>query len=195
VSPPSDGDIHARLRAILATPEFQGPVEPAWWTALKRAWSWLVDRLSGLGPAARWAILAGALALLGGLVYYVVATFRRMLHEGPRTRRGTAATAIAREPTCEALLAEARRLRSAGQLREAARALQEARLLLECRRRAVTWRPTVADWEWMDRLGRPPALVEFTRATQTIAFGAEPSAPAVEACERRLVAELEERRP
>jgi len=125
----------------------------------------------------------------------VVTTFARLLQEAPRTRQGSVEPAIAREPTCEELLADARRFRADGQLREAARALQQARLLLECRRRAVTWRGTLADWEWMAVLGRPAGLVEFTRATQTIAFGADPSAPAVEACERRLVAELAERSP
>ena len=189
---PSDADIHARLRAILATPEFQGPTEPGWWTAFKKAFSWLVDRLSGLGPVARWAILVGALAALSGLIYYVVTTFTRLLREAPRTRQGTVDPAIAHEPTCEELLADARRFRAAGQLREAARALQQGRLLLECRRRAVTWRATLADWEWMAVLGRPAALVEFTRATQTIAYGSDPSGPAVEACERRLVADLNE---
>jgi hypothetical protein len=195
VSLPSDADIHARLRAILASPEFQEPTEPGWWTAFKKAWIWIVDRLSGLGPVARWAILFGALALLGGLLYYVVTTFRRLLNEAPRSHRGTAAPGIAHEPTCEELLADARRFRAEGRLREAARTLQQARLLLECRRRAVSWRSALADWEWMAVLGRPAGLVEFTRATQAIAFGAAPSAPAVEACELRLAAELEEKRP
>ena len=189
---PSDAEIHARLRAILATPEFQGPTEPAWWTAFKKAFTWIVDRLSGLGPIARWAILLGAVAALAGLIYHLITTFARLLQEAPRMRQGTAEPAIAREPTCEELLADARRFRADGQLREAARALQQARLLLECRRRAVAWRGTLADWEWMAVLGRPAGLIEFTRATQTIAFGAHPSAPAVEACERRLVAELAE---
>jgi hypothetical protein len=192
VTLPSDAEIHARLRAILATPEFQGPTEPGWWTAFKKAFTWIVDRLSGLGPIARWAILLGAVAALGGLIYHIITTFARLLHEAPRMRQGTAEPASAREPTCEELLADARRFRADGQLRQAARALQQARLLLECRRRAVTWRRTLADWEWMAVLGRPAGLIEFTRATQTIAFGADPSAPAVEACERRLVAELAE---
>jgi len=95
-------------------------------------------------------------------------------------------------PTCDELLADARRYKSQARLREAARALQQARLLLECRRQSVAWRPTLADWEWIDRLGRPAALVEFTRATQRVAFGTDPTMPALEACEARLLAELGE---
>jgi hypothetical protein len=195
VTPPADAEIRERLRAILASPEFQAPADPAWWSAIKRVFHGLVEHLGGLSPLARWAIFFGALALLGGLVYYVLVTFRRLLREAPRTRSGSAAPRVVLPPTCEGLLLEARRLKSDGQLRQAARALQQARLLLECRRRSVTWRPTLADWEWIDALGRSASLVEFTRATQKIAFGAEPSVPAVEACEGRLVAELTGRAP
>ena len=195
---PSDAEIRDRLGAILAAPEFRGPDEPAWWTALKRAWRALTGALDGLTPVARWAILLGALALLAAIVAHVVTTFRRLLREAPRTRDARARPDVAREPTCEELLAEARALRAGGRLREAALALQQARLLLECRRRAIGWRPTLADWEWIETLGRPAALVEFTRATQRLAFGG--AAPPemlgqLAACEARLAAELEARAP
>jgi hypothetical protein len=182
---PSDGEIRDRLTAILADPEFRGPDEPAWWTTVKKAWYALVDALDRLSPVARWAILLGALAVLAAIVLHTIATFRRLLRDAPRTRDGRAERKLAREPTCEELLAEARALRAGGQLRQAARALQQARLLLECRRRSLAWRPTLADWEWIDQLGRPAALVDFTRATQRLAFGADPSPREVEACEAR----------
>jgi hypothetical protein len=190
---PSDGDIRTRLTAILDSPEFQAPADPAWWSALKKVWNGLLAFLDDLPPAGRWAIFALALVMLGGLVYYVTLTFQRILREAPDLRSGTADDpTLARALTCEELLADARRLKADGQLREAARALQQARLLLECRRQSVTWRSTLADWEWIAELGRPADLVDFTRATQKVAFGAEPSAPALEACEARLVAELQE---
>ncbi len=189
---PADAEIRTRLTAILDRPEFQTPADPAWWSALKRIWNALLAFLEQLSPAGRWAILALALAMLAGLVYYVALTFQRILRDAPYLRSGSADDpARARVPTSEELLVEARRLKAGGQLREAARALQQARLLLECRRQSITWRPTLADWEWIAELGRPASLVEFTRATQKVAFGAEPSATALEACEARLVAELE----
>src|SRR5581483_8474591 len=108
----------------------------------------------------------------------------RLLREAPHTRHGGADELDGgRPPTSDELLADARYFRSQGRLREAARALQQARLVLECRRQSVAWRPTLADWEWIDLLGRPPALVDFTRATQKLAFGAAPTAPALDACE------------
>jgi len=190
VTVPSDAEIAERLRAILAEPEFQEAQDPAWWRVLKRfvyaLLGWLEDQPAGV----RWLLLLVAVALLAAIAIHLLVTFRQVLREAPLTRRGDADLPVTRTPTSEDLLAEARALRSAGRLREAARALQQARLLLECRRRAVPWRATLADWEWIDELGRPAELVEFTRATQTIAFGAAPSLPAVEACEGRLLAEL-----
>jgi hypothetical protein len=190
---PSDADLRTRLTAILDSPEFQPPADPAWWSALKKIWNGLLAFLGDLPPAGRWAIFALAMAMLAGLVYYVTLTFQRILRDTPYRRSVVAPDpALTRAQTCEELLADARRLKADGQLREAARALQQARLLLECRRRSVAWRPTLADWEWIAELGRPAGLVEFTRATQKVAFGAEPSAAALEACEARLVAELVE---
>ncbi|HET6150987.1 MAG TPA: hypothetical protein VFH68_25850 [Polyangia bacterium] len=187
---PSDAEIGERLRAILAAPEFQQAQEPVWWRAFKRIVHGLLDWLEGQPAVVRWGLLLLALALLAAIAIHLFITFRQVLREAPLTRRGDADPQVTRTLSSEDLLAEARALRSAGRLREAARALQQARLLLECRRRAVPWRATLADWEWIDELGRPADLIEFTRATQTIAFGASPSLPAVEACEGRLLAEL-----
>ena len=186
---PSDAETGERLRAILAAPEFQQSQDPAWWRACKRFALALVDWLERQPAGVRWLLLL-ALGLLAAIAIHLFLTFRQVLREAPLTRSGSADLPISRTPSSEDLLAEARALRLAGRLREAARALQQARLLLECRRRSVPWRTTLADWEWIEELGRPDALVEFTRATQTIAFGAAPSLPAVEACEARLLAEL-----
>jgi len=190
VTVPGDAETAERLRAILAAPEFQQAQDPAWWRAIKRFVYALLGWLESQPAAVRWFLLLLALALLAAIAIHLYITFRQVLREAPLTRGGSADLPVARAPTSEDLLAEARALRSAGRLREAARALQQARLLLECRRRAVPWRATLADWEWIDQLGRPAELVEFTRATQTIAFGASPSLPAVEACEGRLLAAL-----
>ena len=188
---PADAEIRERLAAILASPEFQRATDPIWWRALKKLWSRLVSWLERVPPIGRWLIVALCLASLVGLGYYVLATFRRLLREAPHTRQGRAGEIEgARVPTWEELLADARYFKSQARLREAARALQQARLLLECQRQSVSWRPTLADWEWIDRLGRPAALVEFTRATQNVAFGTDPTMPALEACEARLLAEL-----
>ena len=193
MSLPADDEIRQRLAAILASPEFRKPEEPAWVRVLRKVWHALVAWLEHVPPMGRWAIAAGCLLALIGLGYYVFVTFQRLLREAPRTRQGRAGElAGARVPTSEELLADARSYKSQGRLREAARALQQARLLLECQRQSVAWRPTLADWEWIDRLGRPAALVEFTRATQNVAFGADPTVPALEACEARLLAELGE---
>jgi hypothetical protein len=190
VKVPGDAEIREQLRAILAAPEFQESQDPAWWR-------WFKKLVNGLGlwieqqPAAiRWLLLLLAIGLLVAIAIHLFTTFRQVLREVPLTRGGAADLPVIRTQTSADLLAEARALRAAGRLREAARALQQARLLLECQRRSIPWRSTLADWEWIDQLGRPPALVEFTRATQTIAFGASPSLPAVEACEGRLLAEL-----
>ncbi len=193
MSLPADAEIRDRLTAILASPEFRRPAEPAWWRAIKKVWSRLVTWLERVPPIGRWVIVVLCVVALAGLGYYVFVTFRRLLREAPRTRHGRAGElGSARVPTCDELLADARRYKSQARLREAARALQQARLLLECRRQSVAWRPTLADWEWIDRLGRPAALVEFTRATQRVAFGTDPTMPALEACEARLLAELGE---
>ena len=191
MSLPADEEIRRRLTAILASPEFQPVAEPAWVRALKRLWRALVAWLERVPAAGRWAIVAGCLVALAGLGYYVFVTFRRLLREAPRTRHARAGEIEgARVPTWQELLADARYYKSQARLREAARALQQARLLLECQRQSVSWRPTLADWEWIDRLGRPAGLVEFTRATQNVAFGTDPTMPALEACEARLLAEL-----
>ena len=193
MSLPPDAEIRQRLAAILASPEFRKAVDPAWVRALRKIWHWLVERLEHVPAVGRWAIVVGCLVALIGLGYYVFVTFRRLLREAPRTHQARAGElAGARVPTSEELLADARHYKSQGRLREAARALQQARLLLECQRQSMAWRPTLADWEWIDRLGRPAALVEFTRATQNVAFGTDPTVPALEACEARLLAELEE---
>jgi hypothetical protein len=191
VSLPADEEIRQRLTAILASPEFQSPEDPAWLRALKKIWHALVAWLEHVPAVGRWAIVVGCVLALVGLGYYVFVTFRRLLREAPQTRHGRAGEIEgARIPTCEELLADAISYKSQARLREAARALQQARLLLECQRQSVAWRPTLADWEWIDRLGRPTALVEFTRATQKVAFGSDPTVPALEACEARLRAEL-----
>ena len=193
MTPPPDADVKARLAAILASREFQPPLEPNWWRAIKKIWYALLVALERVPPVGRWLIFIGCLAVLAGMLYYTIVTFRRLLREAPRTRHGGADELDSgRLPTCDELLADARYFRSQGRLREAARALQQARLLLECRRQSVAWRPTLADWEWIDLLGRPAALVEFTRATQKLAFGADPTAPALDACEVTLLAELGE---
>jgi hypothetical protein len=191
VSLPANEEIRRRLTAILASPEFQQAADPAWVRALKKVWHALVAWLEHVPAAGRWAIVAGCVVALAGLGYYVFVTFGRLLREAPHMRNGRAdELEAARVPTWEELLAHARYYKSQARLREAARALQQARLLLECQRQSVSWRPTLADWEWIDRLGRPTALVEFTRATQNVAFGTDPTMPALEACEARLLAEL-----
>ena len=187
---PADAETRERLRVILAQPEFQQAQEPAWWRALKKIFYRLLGWLDGQPAAVRWLLLLLAVGLLVAIAAHLFLTFRQVLREAPLTRGGRADVPTARTPTSDQLLAEARALRAAGRLREAARALQQARLLFECQRRAVVWRPTLADWEWIEELGRPADLVDFTRATQTIAFGATPSLPALEACEGRLVAAL-----
>ena len=187
---PADAETRERLSAILAAPEFQQAQEPAWWRAVKKVFYALLGWLDRQPAALRWLLLLLAVALLVAIATHLFVTFRQVLREAPLTRGGRADVPTARTPTSDELLADARALRAAGRLREAARALQQARLLLECQRRSLVWRPTLADWEWIEELGRPADLVEFTRATQTIAFGAAPSLPALEACEGRLVAAL-----
>jgi hypothetical protein len=94
-------------------------------------------------------------------------------------------------PSPQKLLSRARALAEEGYLRDAARALQEAMLLQTSRERRVPWRSSLSDWEWIRLLHPSESVVDFTRATERLAFGPEPSRAAFDACARGVQSLLE----
>jgi hypothetical protein len=179
---PSDGEIRTAIARILGGPEFQEPASAKLIAWLGRLIRHLMERLAAMSGPGRALVIIACVAALAVIVIQWIAMYRRAM-AGPEGARRAGGMASSSEASAEELARMARALAGRGEVREAARALQLAVLRVFCRRRGLTWRPSLSDWEWARLLERPADLVRFTRRTQALAFGERADAAEFDACE------------
>jgi len=182
---PTDAGIAARLRAILSSDEFQPRASERlllWFEDLVRS---LLRWLDALSPARRVNISIVCVVVLVAVAVQVFRSYR----DAAAPRRSSLGKGVAADqtvPSPEKLLSRARSLADEGLLRDAARALQEAMLLQTSRDLSLPWRSSLSDWEWIELLHPSESIVDFTRATQRLAFGPRPSRAEFDACAHRV---------
>lgn len=189
---PTDAEIAARLRAILSSDEFQPYVSERILVWLGDAVRWLKRWLDALSPAMRVLVTLVCVVVLVAIAVYLLRIYRDAAapHRLPSDNRVGPEQTL---PSPEGLLARARSLADEGSLRDAARTLQQAMLLQTCREQSLPWRSSLSDWEWMRILRPSENIVDFTQATQRMAFGPRPSRAEFDECAARVEASLERR--
>jgi hypothetical protein len=188
---PTDAEISDRLRAILRSDEFQPSLSDRLWLAIRGSLDWL----AGMGPAVR-ALVIGACLLV--LLAIATVLWRFYLEAAATQRQGSTGKTGRHDEkplSPQALLAKSRTLEEQGLLRDAARALQHALLLQLCLEREVPWRLSLSDWEWVRIFEPSESVVDFTRATQRLAFGPEPNRADFAVCAQQVHAWIADRPP
>ena len=179
MAPLTDAEIEDRLRVILESPAF----DKKNWDYVRIWFDRFVSWLQGLSPEAKTALIIGCVILLAAFVGSLILSTDAPAVVGKRQDRALASPQAA-DHDLDALAVEARALAEAGKLREAGRALQQAAYMRLSRQRGLSWRPELADWEWVAVLGRGRTLREFTSLTQRLAFGPRPDAAIFTLCEQ-----------
>lgn len=182
---PTDAEVEQKLRAILASKEFQERVTDKYLEKLLAAAGRVFKAIGELSTLMQLAVVALCAALLALILFQLVKTYRGSAVRREQGRRSVSSQA-AGPPSPEALADKAEALARDGRLREAARALQQAALVHSSQQKGLPWRPALSDGEWLALLGRTPALVSFTRRTQALAFGPAEDAQAFADAAREL---------
>lgn len=178
---PTDTEIADRLRAILQSDEFRPRASEKLWLWIGEALDTLKQWLEQLSPELRVLVIVVCIVVLVAIGVHLWQSLREVV--APRRMRMSHGSAREQTlPAPEMLLERARSLADEGLLRDAARALQQALLVQACRDHNIPWRPSLSDWEWVRILRPSDSVIEFTRTTQRLAFGPEPSRTEFDAC-------------